>query len=147
MDEFLRAGSNHQWQRDFCHGCFGVYYKTSAISLDGFDQPKASFSLELPSNGMWQLEYYVPDISTDRYVIREGNVIRYGTRTLGLHEIAVAVGEQETVVELDAAEAESGWNDLGTYEITDRNTAITVIGVRDGMATADAIRWTPIEDD
>ncbi len=147
MDEFLRAGSNHQWQRDFCHGCFGEYYKTSAVSLDGFDQPKASFSLELPSNGMWKLEYYVPDISTDRYVIREGNVIRYGTRTLGLHEIAVAVGEQETVVELDAAEAESGWNNLGTYEITDRNTAITVIGVRDGMAIADAIKWTPIEDD
>lgn len=148
MDDYSRVRTLPQWQRDqFCPSCYGEFYDTFTVSPYGFDEATPSFYAELPSKGVWQLEFHIPDISTKDWVTKVGNWISYAPRKLGVLQIAVAIGEQETVVELDATNADMGWNNLGTYEIDSHSTRVTVVGVRDGIALADAIRWTPIEND
>ena len=148
MDDFPRVRNLPQWERDqYCPTCYGEYYATYTVSPYGFDEATPSFTVEHPSNGKWRLEFHIPNISTHSWVTREGNVFGYKPRTLGVLQIAVSIGEQETVVELDTTNADSGWNDLGIFEVDSRNTRVTVVEVRNGIAVADAIRWTPIENE
>ena len=125
---------------------------TYAVSPDGFQEAKARFTVELPSTGNWRLEFYVPELRGVEFATankQNGRLVSVGyrTRKLGTHELEVAFGDQHANVELDGREADVGWNDLGTYEIESPTVHVTIVGVRDGMAIADAIKWTRAESE
>lgn len=47
-------------------------------------------------------------------------------------------------MELDLSGARPGWHELGIFETSSQEVRITLVEVTDGVAIADAIRWTPV---
>ena len=153
MDELAEVRQNFEWyrQRAFEQICYGKYYKTYVVSPDGFDQSKPNFSAELPMDGKWKLEFYVPDLVRAQFATKEerGNgisVFSYATREFGIHKIDVDVGNGIVQAQLDLAKAKPGWNTVGTYETHAQTVQVTLREVVDGAAVVDAIKWTPVDE-
>ena len=62
----------------------------------------------------------------------------------GTYDIALESVRGSRAVEFDASVGESGWNDLGEFELPAGEVRVKVTNSTSGRTVvADAIRWTP----
>ena len=138
------------WHRDNDPTSFGEYRKTYAGKSGGLDQSKAIFSTILPAAGIWKLEYHIPisirsEIPYD--FVRSPFLSGYTSFSydyLGTHTIHVLSSETQEEIEFDGGSALPGWNQQGTYELSNSKVDVVLTEVLDGYGVADAIRWTPL---
>jgi hypothetical protein len=127
-----------QWSRRATSTAYGKYRHTMAIVKGGNGDRLASFTVELPRAGEWELEYHVPRLR--RRGRRGGGSSLEGTWHLVVED---ASGRQD--VTFDLAESEQGWNSLGSFELSDGEVKVIVSDKTEGrMVVADAIRWVPL---
>lgn len=124
------------WLRRTNPFAWGKYRRTSTYIYDPNPGVEATFLAQLPHLGRWKLEYFHP--------IRQ-EMLKYPRGTYSLR----VVGESEPkVVLFDIKYAQSGWNTLGSFEIVDTETSVTLFKfVKEegyNRVDVDAIRWTPI---
>ncbi len=137
------------WHRDNDPTSFGEYRKTYAGKSGGLDQSKAIFSTILPTAGKWKLEYHIP-ISMGTEIpydfVRSPYLSGYSSSSsyVGTHTIHVVSNEIQAEIEFVGRSAQPGWNELGTYELSNSKVDVVLAEVIGGTAVADAIRWTPL---
>ena len=151
--------SLNEWHREFDPSSFGSYHRTYAVIARGERNSAAQFTVNLPQEGLWNLEYYVP---------RRAFGPRYATvaTTFGIdwhrtrladpiapeehYTLTIKDGDAEWDEEFDIANANIGWNDVGKFEFSSTEVEMLVsawAGHKDIMVYVDAIRWTPVEPD
>jgi len=127
-----------RWTRRIYPSAFGKYRHTWAQVRAGKGEKQAVFATEIPRAGEWELEYYIP-------AIRQGP----GSRTLenrGTWSLTVIDPSGSQEVNFNAADADAGWNTVGTFDIADGETRVVVTDQAEGgrIVLADAIRWVPV---
>ena len=148
---FARRGEFSLWFREVADTSYGKYYRTYASNPMGTKESQPQFSARLPSAGRWLLEFHVPSIGHRRYPTGRkeafGLLTRYSeaSRDLGIHKFEIDVGNKTELTEIDLSELPIGWNQLGIFETSSYEVSVTLVEVTDGVAIADAIRWTPVE--
>ena len=125
-----------RWSRLKYNDAFGEYRRTLAIVRAGQGDKMATFETEVPKAGRWELSFYLP--SKQRFgLMRE-------SRERGSWKLLLDDGSGEREIEFDAADADSGWNSLGMFEVASGTVRVSVTDETDGeYVVADAIRWTP----
>ena len=63
----------------------------------------------------------------------------------GIHSFEINAGDTTELVELDLFDAYPGWHTIGIFDTSSPNAQVTIVEVTDGIAIADAIRWTRVE--
>lgn len=140
------------WFRESERTSYGKYYRTYTSNPMGTNEAQPQFVATLPSVGRWQLEFHVPSTRGRQYPIpRKGMFGGYerssfpGWRALGKHKFEIKVGDKIEMTELDLSDVRSGWLQLGIFETSSHEVRVTLVEVTDGVAIADAVRWTPVE--
>ena len=147
---FAGRGEFSLWYREYTDTSHGKYYRTYASNPVGTKKAQPQFSANLPSAGRWRIEYYVPWTGQERYPLPYESLFGYrsytmGPRDLGVHKFEINLGDTTELVELDLSEVPTGWNHLGIFDTSTKEVRVTLIEVTDGVAIADAVRWTPVE--
>lgn len=127
---------------------FGKYRKTF-VRAESFDStPMAHFKVDIPTTGLWKLEYHLPDISDPsgrqlrgfgRYqiLLAEGN-------EWANFDLRLRIGDTESSIEFEGKLMHAGWNDLGTFELPSASVIVSISSDSGyGTTVIDAIRWTP----
>lgn len=137
------------WFRESDPTSFGKYRRTFAGRSGGRDHSKPVFSTSLSNSGTWKLEYHMP--LTMRSAIEFHGMRSPGDLAveetaydLGTYTIHILDGDQQAYVEFDAASSLPGWNELGTFELSNSKVDVVVAEVSHGLVVADAIRWSPL---
>lgn len=140
-----------QWYREREYTSHGAYYRTF-VSHPNYDgQSKPTFTAELPLAGTWMVEFHVPALTPWHldYPIaeRQGFITSYWPtpQSLGLHRFVIDLGSEQFSAELDLENPTAGWNSLGTFETTSGKVDVVVDQVENGVAMADAVRWSPVK--
>jgi hypothetical protein len=121
-----------RWSRMTATSAFGKYRRTMAVSAKGKGDRSAVFKTSLPEAGQWRLDYFFAKPQS-----RSAQRLSPGTWKLTLVD---ASGSQE--ITFDADGGESGWNNLGTFEVAAGEVRVMVSNETDGdYVVADAIRW------
>lgn len=137
-----------RWYRDAEPTSYGKYRHTYAVNPSGSSLSTSTFSAELPSVGVWNLEYHVPNVKREK---KELDYLVGGPQgyrrffDFGVHRIEVQAGNGTESVEFDARSASQGWNDLGEFDVESLEVAV-VITQADKVGIADAVRWTRAEE-
>ena len=159
MDEGLPQNSpftagGGTWSRQPLAGAWGKYRHTLARAGTTTSNATAIFATELASLGRWRLEYHMPatqagnsqrfDVQNLQIQINTGGTA--ALRRQGEYDITLRIGDEERSIEFDGSVAESGWNRLGEFDITDPSVAVVVANQAEARNTviADAVRWTPL---
>ena len=147
--DFAERGEYSVWYRQSDHRSHGKYTRTYVLNSTGAKEAQPRFATKLPSVGRWLLEYHVPSIGDWLYPLRQKlhfGIVSYASspRERGNHRFEIDLGNSSDSVELDLSKVPSGWNQLGIYETSSPEVFVTLVEVTDGVAIADAIRWTPI---
>ncbi len=146
---FALRGESSLWFREQERTSHGKYYRTHTINFMGGNKAKPQYVAQLPTTGRWKLEFYVPSTRGRQYPLPSSilgiNSYTPGWRSLGVHKFEIDVGQTTDTTELDLAEAPVGWNEIGIFETSSQKVTVTLVEVTDGVAIADAIRWTPVE--
>ncbi|MXZ55926.1 MAG: hypothetical protein F4227_03760 [Gammaproteobacteria bacterium] len=140
--DFKHRGEFALWFREHERTSFGKYYRTYASNPMGTKEAQPRFSATLPSVGRWVLEFHVPSTRGRTYPVPRDFPV---SRPLGIHKFEIQVGDTAELTELDLSEVRTGWKQLGVFEISSPQVSVTLVEVTDGVAIADAIRWTPAE--
>ena len=135
---------------------WGRYRHTIARATTGQGNDAATFATELPSAGRWRLAYHLPVMRGGaagfRRQVGGGTVVvnTSGSNSAsyfgrqGPYDIALESSGGSQTVEFDASVAESGWNDLGEFDLPAGEVRVKVTNSTSGRTVvADAIRWTP----
>jgi len=138
MDQGLPVSDNRlrptRWSRYGASYAHGKYRRTMAVVRAGDGTRHAVFTAELPETGQWKLEYYLPRPSSG------STRRRPGTWNLLLDD-----GSESRDIVFDADGGESGWNEVGTYDLPAGEVQVKISDETDGdYVVADAIRWTPV---
>ena len=148
----LRRGEFSLWYRESEPTSHGKYYRTYASNPMGTKEAQPQFSATLPAAGRWLIEFHVPSTRGWQYPIPRKSIYGGYTReyfprwrALGKHKFEVDLGDTTELVELDLSEVPTGWNQLGIFDTSAKVVRVTLIEVTDGVAIADAVRWTPVE--
>ncbi len=150
-EAFAMRGEFSLWFRMSRQTSHGKYYRTYTTNPKGTKEAQPQFAAKLPSTGLWKLEFHVPSTRHVQYpTMRKGSggfVTWYGAspRDLGIHRFEIDIGNTTEITEVDLSEAETGWNQLGIFEVSSNEVRVTLVEVIDGVAIADAVRWTPVE--
>ncbi|MCY3541516.1 MAG: hypothetical protein OXH31_06370 [Gammaproteobacteria bacterium] len=150
-DDFAQRGHFSLWFRESERTSHGKYYRTYATNPTGSTESQPQFTAQLPSIGRWLLEFHVPSIGGERYPIgwrAAFGIVSWQSserRDLGIHRFEINVGDTTELSELDLSEVPAGWNQLGIFETSSQDVRVTLVEVTDGVAIADAVRWTPID--
>ncbi len=148
QNEFVRDGV---WLRTTDPTAYGKYRHTFAMSKRGDDLAFAQFSTELPKQGEWQLEYYVPEGFFNERVSFRGSSSQTSTGIqTGPVYLEIRNGSTESSHSVDVPNLTPGWHTIGTFDITDAVVDVLVTNKTDSSWTyviADAIRWTMIESE
>lgn len=143
------------WHREFEPSGFGGYLRTFSIIGRGDQNTAARFKVNLPHDGRWSLEYYVPRdaLSGTMYTVPTFfDYDWYRTRPADPNapeeHYALTIRDGHTVWDkkFDIANANIGWNDVGEFELSSTEVEVLVnnwSGHEDVLVYADAIRWTP----
>lgn len=146
--EFAKRGDYSIWFRSFDRTSYGKYSRSYAVNPMGGNDAHPQFTAQLPQAVRWNLEFHVPSTRRNKYPFRTGNLvgtlISTSPRKLGVHKFDIDVGQTHTA-ELDLSGAPLGWNKIGVFETSSQEVRVTVVEVTDGVAIADAVRWTPVE--
>jgi len=149
--DFARRGEYSLWFRESERTSHGTYYRTYASNPMGTKDSQPQFVAKLPSTGRWLIDFHVPSIGRERYPT--GWTVAFGfassyreeRRDLGIHRFEINLGNTTELSELNLSEAPTGWNQLGIFETSSQEVSVTLVEVTDGVAIADAVRWTPVE--
>ncbi len=142
---------------------FGRYRHTLALIARGPQTSYAKFSAALPHTGRWMLEYYVPGrgIYAESYKFVENPFSGLSRGVLSrpranpnnpkeYYRLQIEDGQSTWNEKFDIANAEAGWNSVGTFDLSTNNVEVRVAdfaGYADIIVYADAIRWTPMDSD
>lgn len=143
------------FSRQTASSAWGRYRHTIARATTGQGNHAATFAAELPESGRWRLAYHLPALSGGNPVSARaargavvvtastgGSGAYFGRQ--GTYDIALESAGESQEVEFDASVAESGWNDLGEFELPAGEVRVKVTNSTSGRTVvADAIRWTP----
>ena len=134
-----------EWRRQEVPSSFGRYRQTIARASADDGHARAVFEAELPRAGEWRLEYHMPFVPPKRAKPRfqgRGKEMR-ATVELGEYDMALQYGDgQRMSVPFDGTGADTGWNDLGRYELPAGPIRLVVSNRTTGeVVLADAIRW------
>ena len=152
MDQGLPApsilfGPPQAWSRRESPSSFGKYRRTMAVVGRGGGDKVAVFKAELPHSGRWRLDYHLPDVSMKnaKEARQRMNVALGLGGGLGTYELTLSSAGDAENVEFDGSAAESGWNQLGTFELAAGDVELEVTdGTSGGAVIADAIRFRPM---
>lgn len=132
--EFLETQrvAKDQWQRTSTVGAYGRYRQTY-LSVESFTPShKASITAELPAEGDWQLEYYLP---------YDWSVFFDGEPSQMLLEVISEEINSEQVISLDKLTRK--WNHIGSYTLEKGKVAVEITGTTtNGPIVVDALRWS-----
>lgn len=152
-----------EWERknDPYTYSFGRYRHTLALIARGNQNTYAKFAAELPHSGNWQLEYFVPGrvthVQSYDFTINSGSILQRSVliqpqanpnNADERYTIQVKDGQSTWDEQFDIANAAHGWNKVNTFELSSDSVDVLVsdfAGRADVIVYADAIRWTPIE--
>lgn len=142
--------STHKgWYRWTDPTAFGVYRRTLTFAERGDGSAFAKFTASLPEAGPWTLEYYLPKGHFHEVLEFGGGSRSSGRgRVLGTVQLEVHNGLTATNHTLDAANLTSGWQTIGTIDLSEKEVDVMVSNKTDELymiVFADAIRWTPVE--
>ena len=147
------------WSRWTDPTAIGTYRRTFAISEAGDGRAVAKFSATLPKTGAWKLEYYLPKGNFFEEVKQNwqydpttiaGVFSMTSPHPLGTFNLKVQNGTTMIDKTLQASALTPGWQDIGDFDLTDSVVAVLVSNKTDKpnmYVIADAIRWTPVEND
>lgn len=136
-----------EWRRQEVPSSWGRYRRTVARASAGGGHSKAVFSTELPGAGEWRLDYHMPFVQqTAKGKLRFRGQPQEMLAALGNYDMALEFGAgEETAVVFDASGAETGWNDLGRFELPKGRVRLVVSNRTSGdLVLADAVRWRPV---
>ncbi|MEM7362484.1 MAG: hypothetical protein AAF525_00555 [Pseudomonadota bacterium] len=140
MDQGIPAyqpfmGTPSWWARNSdTQDAVGRYRKTMAMKGAGSGDSWVAFDTDIPREGRWRLEYHLPQ--------RFNKWMRWGT-----YDIQLAIGNDTRDIEFDSGAAQSGWNRLGDFDLSEGNVQLRVSDKTSGsIVIADAIRWRPLDE-
>ena len=144
------------FSRQTASSAWGRYRHTIARATTGQGNHAATFSAQLPESGRWRLAYHLPAMSGGSGVVSAraaGGAVVVSASTgdsgayfgrQGTYDIALESAGESQEVEFDASVAESGWNDLGEFDLPAGEVRVKVTNSTSGRTVvADAIRWSP----
>ncbi len=137
------------WHRDTDPTSYGKYRKTYTSKHGRLDESRATFSTTLPTAGVWKLEYHVPEFLRTEIPNHWARSPSHSSNNqsafyLGTHSIHVESREKQVEIEFEGGSSLPGWNELGTFELSNESVEVVLTEVSGGFAVADAIRWTPL---
>ena len=126
------------WVRAELPPAFGKYRPTVALAMAGSAYSLAVFKASLPADGRWRLEYHIPSkTKTLRPLLANMRRLRQGR-----YQMALDGGSTKRDLSFNAADAASGWNRVGTWDLPAGDVYLRVSTETNGaMVIADAIRW------
>jgi ABC-type transport system involved in multi-copper enzyme maturation permease subunit len=124
-----------RWSRHAYPGAFGKYRHTVAMIRGGDGNKFAVFSAAIDRAGPWDLEIHFPESRG-----RAFNLVR----AVESWKLVVEDESGTHDVEFNAKNGETGWNNLGTFELADGEVRVKLSNESEGrLVIADAIRWVP----
>ena len=155
----LRPG---EWHRQYHSQSYGHYRRTHTRVWQGDGTSAALFKSSLPHVGSWNLEFFVSgslkeqnDMGTETAFgisvkVRDINRQANPNAPEEHYRLEISDGIKEQKAEFDIANAEVGWNKVGTFELGSSEIEVLLsdwAGHEEVMVYADAIRWTPVDSD
>ena len=149
------TGSPAEWSRREEPSSWGKYRHTIALVGSGSGTRRAVFTTTLPHAGRWRLAYHLPTLTSERRDSAPGPGIRFNINlqvelggSLGSYDLTLTAGGEERPLEFDAAAAETGWNTLGEFNLSEGEARLEVSDQTSGrLVIADAIRWQSVSED
>ena len=135
-----------EWRRQDVPSSWGRYRRTVARAGTAEGNSKAVFSTELPEAGEWRLDYHMPFVQTwSEGKLRSRGQPREMLAMLGDFDMVLEFGDGEKhTVAFDASGADTGWNDLGRFDLPTGPVRLVVSNRSSGdLVLADAVRWRP----
>lgn len=141
--------SRSWWYRDSDPTSYGKYRRTYAGRSEGLDRTKPTFSTTLTSAGKWKLEFHMPaairtENSWGGLRSPDDLAVDVPDYVLGTYIFHIVSGESHSEVEFNAGTSLPGWNEIGTFDLSNSEVEVVLTEVSHGLAVADAIRWTPL---
>ena len=141
-----------QWTRQEVDASWGKYRHTLARVGAGDGTAVATFTAALPAAGKWRLAYHLPAVPGGQGSISFGtggasvSVSRASpAEVFGSYDLRLGAQGVDVAVEFDGAAAETGWNDLGDFDLPAGEVSLSVSNKTNGrLVVADAIRWRPL---
>ena len=133
-----------EWRRQDVPSSWGRYRRTVARAGTADGNSKAVFSTELPEAGEWRLDYHMPFVrKRSPGKLRLSRQLPGMLATLGDYDMVLEFGNGEQhAVAFDASRADTGWNDLGRFDLPQGPVRLVVSNRSSGdLVLADAIRW------
>lgn len=150
-----------EWHRLYDPTSYGHYRRTHVRIARGNQSSAASFVANIPHEGTWRLDFYVPQ-PVFYSPVYGGDIDFFGLTfgdssfwprpakqdTSGEHyRLTIKAGKSSWKEIFDVANAREGWNVVGTFDLS--STYVQVLlndyaGHEKIMVYADAIRWTPL---
>lgn len=140
------------WYRDSEPTSYGMYRRTYVISFQQVEETQLTFSADISTSGKWRLEFHIPAIKRKTYRSRHSpgpGSIYTMMRYFRLAKVQLDINNfgLSKTVEFDTQEANSGWNDLGLFDLDVGTVEVVVTPKSDGNAIGDAIKWTQEQED
>ena len=148
-----------EWRRLIDASSFGRYTRTCTRFAHGSQTTAARFAVNLPHDGSWKLDFYVPN----RAFRGEGwgGSTRFGYESYWVRQAVSGSPDEHYTLQIrddtsdwtenfDIANAKGGWNVVGTFDLGSTEVEVLLsdsAGHERVLVYADAIRWTPISTD
>ena len=145
-------GSNTEWSRREESSSWGKYRHTIAQIGSGSGTRRAVFTATLPHAGRWRLAYHLPALTSQQGSASPGPGIFIDIRVglegaLGTYDMTLIANGEERSLEFDGAAAETGWNTLGEFHLSEGEARIEVSDQTSGrLVIADAVRWQLVSE-
>jgi hypothetical protein len=122
-----------KWSRMNNTNSWGQYRHTTAVIKPDEGSKKVKFSANLPNDGAWDLETYLP-----------GEGVFPGRKWGTWHIVVSDSNGDENKIEFDSDAGIEGWNMVEKLDLPKGKVTVEVSDKTDGdFVIADAIRWTP----
>jgi len=153
------TGAPTEWSRRAESSSWGRYRHTIALIGRGSGTRRAVFTTTLPHAGRWRLAYHIPALtsrtsttiasSAEMLLLEDEFTAPVGlSGSLGAYDVTVRAGGEERSLEFDGAAAETGWNTLGEFSLSEGSVQLVVSNRTSGrLVIADAVRWQSVSDE
>lgn len=112
-------------------GAWGTSRK-SFVYTEDLRKAKFNMDSEIPSNGIWQIEFHVPDIRGAQNIGHRKRRMMVAGRTYfrgkfeGEYEIKISNGDQEKTFETEVYKSDYGWLAIGNTELAAGSVNISI---------------------
>lgn len=158
VSSLFEVAQTTAWTRNLDDRSFGKYRQTFAQkSLTG-GTAQAKFSASLPSVGLWELLFHVPQVPVWFITVGEaqGDESAGGVFTeyvaapedrKGVLDIEVRIGAKSENIQLNLEGTSMSWQSLGVFDIDSTEVDVLVVDATESVAFADAIHWIPVQEE